>query len=41
MWAVESNGVVSSVEERQRVGFFAALPPTGQEPTLVAALGIR
>jgi len=38
MWAVESNGVVSSMEERQRVGFHAATPGPGQEPTLTALL---
>ena len=38
MWAVESNGVVSAVEERQRVGFYVPTPPSGQEPTLVSLL---
>ena len=38
MWAVESNGVVSAVEERQRVGFYAPTPPGGHEPTLVRRL---
>jgi len=38
MWAVESNGVVSAVEERQRVGFYVPRPPGGHEPTLIALL---
>ena len=38
MWSVESNGVVSSLEERQRIGFMCSTPLGGHEPTLVTML---
>ena len=38
MWSVESNGVVSVLEERQWVGFMCPTPLGGHEPTLVTML---